>query len=170
MAVSRARRLVVAVAFPALVSGPVTARASQPTGATAEEAPRSPEERQAINDRFVRRIKTTIAGREREPAERVFRNIRFELFKAVPAEDLLDVMNGGYSRALGVTCTHCHVADDFSSDDKRPKRAARAMAEMHRGINQQLARMADLESAPEDRFINCGACHRGSLRPQKAPQ
>lgn len=128
----------------------------------------SPEERQAINDRFVQRVKASIAGREGEPAERVFRNIRFELFKPIPAGDLLDIMNGGYARALGVTCTHCHVEHDFSSDEKRPKRAARAMAGMHRAINQELAKMTDLESDPEDRFINCGTCHRGSTRPQRA--
>jgi hypothetical protein len=43
------------------------------------------------------------------------------------------------------------------------------MAAMHRALNQQLAAMPDLESDREDRFINCGACHRGSLRPQRAP-
>jgi hypothetical protein len=76
----------------------------------------------------VQRLRASIAGREREPAGRVFKNIRFELFKTVPAADLLDIMSGGYSHALGVTCTHCHVETDFSSDEKRPKRAARAMA------------------------------------------
>lgn len=126
------------------------------------------EDRQQVNDRFVQRIKASIAGREHEPAGRVFRNIRFPLFKPIPAGNLLDIMDGGYSRALGVTCTHCHVETDFSSDEKRPKRAARAMAGMHRAINQQLAKMRDLESDPEDRFINCGTCHRGSLRPQRA--
>ena len=125
------------------------------------------DDRQRINDEFVQRIKTSIAGREHEPAGKVFKNIRFALFKPTPAGDLLDIMNGGYSRALGVTCTHCHVETDFASDEKRPKRAARAMAGMHRAINQQLAKMQDLESDPEDRFINCATCHRGSLRPQR---
>ena len=37
-------------------------------------------------------------------------------------------MNYGYSRALGVSCMHCHVEQDFASDEKRPKRAAREMA------------------------------------------
>jgi hypothetical protein len=142
---------------------------AQPASPVTVEATRmSPEERQAINDRFVQRLRAGIAGREGEPAERVFRNIRFELFKTIAAADLLDIMNGGYARALGVTCTHCHVESDFSSDEKRPKRAARAMAGMHRAINQELAKMSDLESDPEDRFINCGTCHRGSLRPQRA--
>ena len=80
-------------------------------------------------------------------------------------------MNGGYSRALDVTLTHCHVDDDFSSDRKRTKRAAREMATLHRDINQRLARNGSTsESAPEARLINCGTCHRGALHPQKPPR
>jgi hypothetical protein len=124
-------------------------------------------ERAAANTRVVQRLKASIAGREQQPAGKVFKNIRLQIFKRVPAGDLLDVMQGGYSRALGVTCAHCHDEDDFSSDAKRPKRAAREMALMHRGINTRLATMKNLESDPEDRFVNCGTCHRGTLRPQQ---
>ena len=74
-------------------------------------------------------------------------------------------MNGGYARALGVRCTHCHDERDFSSDEKRPKRAAREMAAMRWTINRTLAKMKDLTSAPDDRFINCATCHRGKLDP-----
>ena len=76
-------------------------------------------------------------------------------------------MNRGYSRALGVACTHCHVEDDFASDDKRPKRAAREMAHLHRMINEQLSKMQDLEPKPEGRFINCSTCHRGEINPMQ---
>ena len=141
-----------------------------PAGFGAEQTRLSPEERQKINDKFVEQHKANIAGREGEPAARVFKNIRFPLFKKIPAADLLDIMNGGYSRALGVTCTHCHVETDFSSDEKRTKRAAREMAEMHRGINQRLLRMRNLASDGEERFINCASCHRGSTRPQETEQ
>ena len=74
-------------------------------------------------------------------------------------------MNFGYAKALGVRCTHCHVESDFSSDDKRPKRAAREMATMHHTVNQTLAKMENLKSAPDDRFINCATCHRGKIDP-----
>lgn len=74
-------------------------------------------------------------------------------------------MNAGYSRALGVSCTHCHVAEDFSSDDKRPKRAAWEMQVMHRSINEQLGKMQKRQSDPKNRFINCSTCHRGALEP-----
>jgi hypothetical protein len=163
----RRSRLVLALGSLALALAPAMLRAQPPSSSIDSATRHSPEERQRINDEFVQRLRSSIAGREREPASRVFKNIRFELFKTVPAADLLDIMSGGYSRALGVTCTHCHVETDFSSDEKRPKRAARAMAEMHRSINQALAKMDDLESDPEDRFVNCGTCHGGTLRPQR---
>jgi hypothetical protein len=124
---------------------------------------------QEVNDRFVRQLTTRIGARENEPAHLVFKNIKLEWFKNTPAKQLLDIMDGGYAKALGVRCTHCHVADDFASDEKREKRAAREMAAMHWDINQRLVRMQNLESGPEERFINCATCHRGSTDPHKQP-
>jgi hypothetical protein len=120
---------------------------------------------QETNDRYVQQQLKKIAGRENEPAEKVFKNVQIEWFKNVPAGQFLDIMNGGYSRALGVACTHCHVEQDFASDDKRPKRAAREMAVMHKMINDQLAKMQNIEIKPEERFINCSTCHRGAINP-----
>jgi hypothetical protein len=120
---------------------------------------------QESNDRFVQQIADRIRGRENDPAGQVFKNMRIEWLKTTPARQLLDIMNGGYARALGVRCTHCHVERDFSSDDKRQKRAAREMATMHWTINQTLAKMNNLSSAPEERFINCATCHRGRIDP-----
>src|SRR5215203_4400827 len=39
--------------------------------------------------------------------------------------------------ALGVKCDHCHVQGNFASDEKSPKRTARRMIEMTRGLNAQ---------------------------------
>ena len=108
-----------------------------------------------------------IAGRENDPAEQVFKNINIQWLKGVPAGTFLRIMNGGYSRALGVSCTHCHFESDFSIDDKRPKRAAREMAVMHRMINERLAQMQNLETpSSANRAINCSTCHRGSVNPR----
>ena len=122
---------------------------------------------QETNDRFVREWKTRIAGRENEPAGKVFENIRLDWFKPTPAGTLLEIMDGGYAKALGVRCTHCHDERDFASDEKRPKRAAREMAAMHWDINQRLKRMENLKSPPDQRAINCGTCHRGSTDPHE---
>ena len=129
-----------------------------------QQAPATRESQNAeISDGFVKQISNRIAGRQKDPAEQVFKNIQW--LKGVPAERLLLIMNLGYSRALGVTCTHCHVEADFSSDDKRPKRAAREMAAMHRQINDQLKKMQNLQTPAAQRAINCSTCHRGAIDP-----
>jgi hypothetical protein len=120
---------------------------------------------QDTNNAFVARIKEQIKGREKEPAQKVFKNVKW--LTDTPAATFLVIMNIGYSRALGVTCTHCHVETDFSSDEKREKRAAREMQALHRSINDQLSKMQNLRPKP-DHFINCTTCHRGSTDPIKS--
>jgi hypothetical protein len=137
---------------------PVTPRPQTGANPPANENPN-----QEINNRFVQQLLAKIAGRENEPAEQVFKNIQW--LKGIPAGRLLRIMNMGYSRALGVSCTHCHVEQDFSSDDKRPKRAAREMADMHRMINEQLKKMQNLQPKTQVRAINCSTCHRGNTDP-----
>jgi hypothetical protein len=139
--------------------------------ANAPDAPAASQEganrHQADNDRSVREVLESIAGREGEPAGRVFKNIRLEWYQDIPAKQLLLVMDLGFSRALGVSCTHCHVSQDFSSDDKRPKRAAREMARMLKTIGERLGQMEHLDTAPDERGINCATCHRGRTNPRQ---
>lgn len=132
--------------------------------AAAQQASKEPSN-QEINDAFVQKISKQIAGHEQEPSGQVFKNIQVDFLKKVPAGRLLLIMNLGYSRALGVNCKHCHVEDDFSKDDKRPKLCARDMALMHFSLNQQLAKMQNLEPNPNGHFINCTTCHRGQIDP-----
>lgn len=146
------------------------ARAQQPTAVEAQTTPATPDPKgsnKEVNDQYVRRLMERIAGREKDPAEKVFKNIQIPWLKSVPADRFLAIMNFGYSRALGVACTHCHATHDFSSDDKRPKRAAREMAVMHHMINDQLRNMRNLELPPDKRSINCFSCHRGGIDPTK---
>ena len=133
--------------------------------------PAAPKEQsnQEINDAFVQQISKQIAGHEQEPSGQVFKNIQVDLLKKIPASRLLLIMDQGYSRALGVNCKHCHVEDDFSKDDKRPKRCARDMAAMHFSINQQLTKMQNLAPNSEGHFINCSTCHRGAIDPMAQP-
>ncbi|HEX9944298.1 MAG TPA: c-type cytochrome [Thermoanaerobaculia bacterium] len=142
-----------------LASTPGPATAQQERAAAASQKSANDE----VNQRFLKQFSERIAGQENQPAEQVFKNI--QRLKGVPAGRLLLIMNRGYSRALGVACTHCHVEQDFASDDKRPKRAAREMMVMHRMINEQLKKMQNLEGSPEDRAINCSTCHRGAIDP-----
>jgi hypothetical protein len=139
------------------------------TASTRFEADGQPsDDTAAFNARLVSEVAKSIRGREQAPAREVFKNLRIAWLADGPADTFLDIMESGYSRALGVRCTHCHVEGDFASDDKRPKRAAREMAAMHRAINRQLLAMKHLKGDGDERFINCATCHRGAVDPHDA--
>ncbi len=123
---------------------------------------------EAANDREALAVLQEIADRQTEPAEQVFPNVI--TLRGTTARQFLNIMTTGYSRALGVRCSYCHVEGDYTSDAKRPKRATREMATMHQMINQALRKMENLESTPaETRAINCITCHRGRVNPAKSP-
>src|SRR5262245_26514059 len=73
----------------------------------------------------IQELTKQIAGQERKPAEEVFKNIK--ILKGVPAGRLLAVMQIGYSKSLGVNCTHCHVVNQWEKDDKPEKQITREM-------------------------------------------
>ena len=138
------------------------AAAGQPAPPAAASPPMQ-NPNQERNDQIARAVLERIAGRENEPAEQVFKNI--QSLKGMPAGRLVRVMNMGYSRALGVGCLHCHFGQDYSSDEMRPKRAAREMMAMNKMINEQLRSLKNLEGKPEEKFVNCTTCHRGQVDP-----
>ena len=138
-------------------------RAQQQAAQAPAQAANAQASVQETNDAFVAKLQKQIAGHEQEPAEKVFKNV--QIMKKAPAARFLLIMNLGYAKALGVACTYCHAENDFASDEKRPKRAAREMAAMHSNINQQLAKMENLAPNPQGHFINCSTCHRGQIDP-----
>lgn len=78
-----------------------------------------------------------------------------------------------FSLALGVRCQHCHTGGDgisfdgviFDSDDKAPKRTARAMLRMMDQLNT--VTLAQLPNRAEPRVvIECVTCHRGVAVPK----
>ena len=138
-------------------------RAQQQAAQAPAQAANAQASVQDTNDAFVAKLQKQIAGHEQEPAEKVFKNV--QIMKKAPAARFLLIMNLGYAKALGVACTYCHAENDFASDEKRPKRAAREMAAMHSNINQQLAKMENLAPNPQGHFINCSTCHRGQIDP-----
>lgn len=108
-------------------------------------------------------LRKAIAGQENKPAGEVFKNVL--LLKQMPAGRLLKVMELGYSRALGVNCTHCHVADQWDKDDKPTKPIAREMITMTGIINSDyLKKIKNLKS--ENPVVNCTTCHRGQTKPE----
>jgi len=136
-----------------------TGAAIQPTtGATTITQGQKPFD----EDATLTELRKRIAGQENMPAEKVFKNI--QLLNSMPAARLLAVMKNGYSRSLGVTCTHCHVIGEWEKEDKPTKQIARDMALMNRAINNEsLKKIKNLKS--ETPLVNCTTCHRGQIKP-----
>jgi hypothetical protein len=107
-------------------------------------------------------LRKQLAGKEQLPAEQVFKNI--QTLKGLPAANLLRVMEFGYSRSLGVACTHCHVAEQWEKEEKPAKQVTREMAALVSTINgEHLKKIKNLKSA--NPVINCTTCHRGQIKP-----
>src|SRR5438270_1351684 len=106
----------------------------------------------------------SIAGRENQPAESVFKNIK--IFKGVPAGRLVNIMNNGFGRSLGVSCGFCHVPGKWDLDDKEEKNTARLMFAMVQTINRDyLSKVPPPNDSSPPPVVNCFTCHRGNPRP-----
>jgi Photosynthetic reaction centre cytochrome C subunit len=116
----------------------------------------------ARRDSASANILRSIAGRETQPAESVFKNIK--ILKGVPAGRLVNIMNMGFGRSLGVSCGFCHVPGKWDLDDKEEKKTARLMFAMVMTINTDY-----MSKVPNDRgappVVNCFTCHRGNAHP-----
>lgn len=100
-----------------------------------------------------------------------FTNLKV-LPKDIGQRELIDLM-AGFTRALGVRCSYCHVGEegqplatyDFADDDKLAKRKARVMIDMVRHINHE--HLAELPERVEPRLeVQCMTCHRGVTEPR----
>ena len=105
----------------------------------------------------------SIAGRENQPAESVFKNIK--ILKGVPAGRLVNIMNMGFGRSLGVSCGFCHVPGKWDLDDKDQKNTARLMFAMVQTINRDYIAKVPVDSGTPRPAVNCFTCHRGNSRP-----
>ena len=114
-----------------------------------------------VDAEHLAHLRRSIAGHEKEPAEIVFENI--QVHRGKPAGAILSIMEIGYSRSLGVHCSHCHDTKDWGSDEKVEKKVTREMTGMVREINGKLAAIEGLDS--EKPVVNCTTCHRGQIKP-----
>jgi len=90
----------------------------------------------------------------------------------ISIDELAPIM-AGFTRALGVRCSHCHVGEesadlgtyDFASDEKELKRKAREMLRMVGEINDRhLAGLPDRNDPPVR--VECVTCHHGVRVPR----
>ena len=152
--------LAIAVAVTIITS--ISKIPSSSAQATVNASPASQEEKPFDQAQKLAELNKQIAGKENLPAEQVFKNI--QVLKAIPAGRLLRIMELGYSRSLGVNCTHCHVVDQWDKDDKPTKPIAREMSKMVQTINNDLLKPIKNLKGPNS-VVNCTTCHRGQIKP-----
>ena len=144
---------------------PASAAATAPVATPASPSPSAPPIKDSVTlerERYVAEVRQQIAGKETLPASQVFKNIK--VMTDVPAGRLLAVMNVGYGKSLGVSCTHCHVAGQWDSDEKTQKQTARDMSAMAARINNELLKNIPNLKGP-NAIVNCTTCHRGQVKP-----
>ena len=117
----------------------------------------------ARRDSGAASVLRAIAGRETQPAESVFKNIK--ILKGIPAGRLVNIMNMGFGRSLGVSCGFCHVPGKWDLDDKEEKNTARLMFAMVQTINRDYISKVPVDSGMPAPVVNCMTCHRGMPRP-----
>jgi hypothetical protein len=112
---------------------------------------------------YVTQVMASIAGRENQPAEQVFKNV--QVLKGITAAQLVRTMDEQYGKAMSWNCTNCHrlaPQGNFASDTSNDKRRARFMQQMTDDINKvQLPKLY-----PKDvPHVTCMTCHRGYNEP-----
>jgi Photosynthetic reaction centre cytochrome C subunit len=110
-------------------------------------------------DEAIEELKKRIAGREDEPAGKVFKDI--ETFKGIAAKRLPGAMIG-LTRLIGVDCTYCHVKDQWEKNDKPAKLTTRKHFQMQSEI---LEKYFDKKNK-----VTCWTCHRGQPNAELLPQ
>ncbi|NNE07522.1 MAG: c-type cytochrome [Gemmatimonadetes bacterium] len=99
------------------------------------------------------------------------RGQNLQVFPEDTSPERLRAVMTGFTRALGVRCSHCHVGDagkplstyDFASDENPMKQTARVMLEMLGTINKSLDTIEP--SGPTQVNMWCHTCHMGKPRP-----
>jgi hypothetical protein len=105
------------------------------------------------------------------PPTEKFRNLKI-LPKDISQQKLDSIMDS-YSRALGISCSFCHVevknypdSLDYASDANSMKENAREMMRMTILINKTYFHFDKNEKPEYLKVVNCKTCHRGEPYPE----
>jgi hypothetical protein len=131
-------------------------------------APQPPnwERQDSVRKALMAEVLSTVAGRENEPAGKVFKNVK--LNKNMPVKEFLTMMDEQYGRSVGASCTGCHVNSnvggvlkvDYANEQSKKKQISRLMESMTQDINRDLKKNTGLdEDYPK---ATCVMCHRGT--------
>jgi tetratricopeptide (TPR) repeat protein len=91
--------------------------------------------------------------------------------KDMPRPQVIATMQA-FTQSLGVACNYCHVQEgrggrnDFASDEKAPKKAARGMMILARDVNANLPEAVG-KAADATTRVGCATCHRGVPIPKQ---
>lgn len=153
---------------PASTSSSPAPTANPPANAAAPGGPprRIPPSRDSLaklRSAYVTQVMASIAGRENQPAEQVFKNV--QVLKGITAAELVHKMDEDYAKAMSWNCTNCHrlaPQGNFASDTSADKRRARFMQQMTDDINKvQLPKLYPKDTPK----VTCMTCHRGYNEP-----
>jgi hypothetical protein len=120
----------------------------------------------ADRKKWMDEVFQSIKGKEKWPADSVFKNIRIMKEKNnLSAEHLLWMMNYGWSKELGITCSYCHVKGKWESDSLPTKDIARGMYKMRQQINGEILPGITGKDYTKNPKVTCITCHRGEPVP-----
>jgi hypothetical protein len=84
-----------------------------------------------------------------------------KVLKVTSGADVSQIMRT-FTAGLGVQCTYCHVAGNYSSDENPKKEIARRMISITQKLNVELG--------DGKLRVSCYTCHRGEAEPKTAPE
>jgi len=116
--------------------------------------------------KYMNEVMESIKGKEKLPADSVFKNLKvIKGASNISAEHLLWMMNWGWSAELGVSCSHCHVTGKWESDELITKDIARGMWLMRVKINSEILPGITGMNYDKNPAVTCITCHRGKAIP-----
>ena len=138
-----------------------------PRNTSAFQPPRIPEDSlDADRMKWMKEVLNSIKGKEKWPADSVFRNLKVIKGKStISAEHLLLMMNYGWSKELGISCSYCHIPGKWDSDSLPPKNIARGMWNMRQQINGEILPRITGKDYWGNPKVSCVTCHRGEPIP-----
>src|SRR6476620_297634 len=148
---------------PAPSTAQSTAGAAPATGAAARRIPPSRDSLAKLRAAYVATVMASIAGRENQPADQVFKN--GQVLKGITAAQLVTKMDKEYGVAMSWNCTNCHrlaPQGNFASDTSTDKKRARFMQQMTDSINKSYLPKLYPKDTPK---VSCMSCHRGYNEP-----
>src|SRR5215467_14193412 len=146
--------------------GTSNANAAAPGAPLGRRVPPSRDSLAKLRASYIATVMQSIAGRENQPAEQVFKNI--QVLKGITAAELVHKMDKEYATPLSWNCTNCHrLANqgNWASDTATDKKRARFMQQMTNDINLVTLPKLYPKDTPK---VTCATCHRGYNEPPPA--